>query len=158
MSLFLVLMIFSSCGKGFRNLEKKSVQSQQSDSYSINQEYLTIFNQYRISKGLDPLNYSVFIEEQALEHSRSMANRTSAFGHNGLARRCQRIRNRLGNLKACGEIISYGPKNSKILLREWTNSSLQNLEIRNPNYTHTAIGKYNDRDGVSYWTQILIEI
>lgn len=154
----MILVSLASCGKGFSKIDKKTFQSQTTDSYSVNQEYLTLFNQFRINKGLDPLAYSVYIEEQAMAHSRSMANRTSAFGHSGLSRRCQRIRNRLGNITACSEIISFGPKNSRNLLRDWTNSNLQNLELRNPNYTHTAVGKYIDQNGVSYWTQIFVTL
>ena len=158
--LCLVILLLSGCGKGFKKTPS-STQSTEAEStadqYTINQDYLIQLNQYRISKKLRPLTYSSVIEEEALKHSRSMAMHTTSFGHIGFNRRCTRIKNKLGPLSQCGEVVAMGQKSAALALKSWLNSENHRQEIENPNYTHTAIALYRSLNGTPYWTQIFIE-
>lgn len=51
-----------------------------------------------------------------------------------------------------------GQKNPKDLLDSWINSPKQLEELQQKRYNTTALGIYEDLNGVIYWTQILVEL
>lgn len=151
-----------ACGKGFDKKSKPTVQrtqeAQEVDTFSLNQDYLNLLNEYRIDQKLKPLTYSAVIEEIAKEHSKGMAKRTRAFSHLGMGQRCRQIKKRLAPYKICGEIIAMGQPDLKSLLRAWINSPKHHKELSHASYTATALGIYKDDQGVIYWTQIFVEL
>lgn len=156
----LLLTLTLSCGKGFKkesSQTERQQENQQTDNYSINQEYITLLNNHRMGKGLSALTYSAFIEEEAVKHSKAMALRLRSFGHFGFSLRCQKIQGRLGPIKLCGEVVSMGHKTSKAVMNSWLESSFHRRELESEDYTHTAIGVYSSPNGVNYWTQIFVE-
>jgi uncharacterized protein YkwD len=158
----ILLSLATSCGRGF--VKKKTTntttqrEAQEVDTFYLNQEYLILVNNHRIGLGLTPLIYHSYIEEIAKAHSFNMAIRSKPFGHLGFASRCRRLRNRLGDMNNCGEIVGMKQKNIKLLLQAWLKSPEHKQEIEHPLYTHTALGISKDEKGFIYWTQMFVEI
>ncbi len=158
----ILLSLATSCGKGF--VKKKTPhtttqqEAQEVDTFHLNQEYLTLVNNHRIGLGLTPLIYHSYIEEIAKAHSFGMAIHSKPFGHLGFASRCRRLRNRLGEMNNCGEIVGMKQKNIKTLLQAWLKSPEHRQEIEHPLFTHTALGIAKDDKGSIYWTQMFVEI
>ncbi len=155
-----LLVLGAACGKGFKqdDSESSSRASQESDSYSINQQYISLVNEYRIRKKLTPLSNQVIIEEAAEAHSKGMALHTRPFGHYGFSLRCRRLYNRLGSTKACGEVVAKGHKSAKEVLNAWLKSPIHRQHIEASYYTHTGLGVHKDSNGEMYWTQIFVEL
>jgi uncharacterized protein YkwD len=162
-NMFWSLILLSSvvaCGDGFDKKAKtgRTQESQEDGSFSINQQYLQMVNEYRISKQLRPLTYQPIIEEIALGHSKGMGLHVRPFGHMGFSVRCRRLRNRLGKVLLCGEIVAMGQKNIKEVFKAWITSPKHREELEHPLYTHTGLGIYKDERGLGYWTQMFVEL
>ena len=136
----------------------RTQESQEEDTYSINQQYLQLVNEHRISMQLRPLTYQPIIEEIALSHSKGMGLHVRPFGHMGFSVRCRRLRNRLGKVQLCGEIVAMGQKDIKDVFKAWMTSPKHRDELENPRYTHTGLGIYKDELGLGYWTQMFVEL
>ncbi len=151
-----------ACGRGFdkknKSTKQRSQESQEVDTYSINQVYLDLLNEYRIDRKLRPLSYSPEMEKIAKDHSKGMAKHTRPFSHMGMSQRCRKIKKELGSLKICGEIIAMGQKNAKAVLTAWINSPKHHKTLTDPQFNTTALGIYKDDKGVIYWTQIFVEL
>jgi uncharacterized protein YkwD len=159
LNICLTLLLCVACGKGFKNDESQSSRSnQESDAYSVNQQYISLVNEYRIRKKLSPLSSQVLIEEAAEAHSKGMALHTRPFGHYGFSLRCRRLSSRLGVTKACGEVVAKGHKSAKEVLSAWLKSPIHRQHIEANYYTHTGLGVHKDSNGEMYWTQIFIEL
>lgn len=162
--LFWILILLNlaiSCGDGFEKNKPKTGRTQDSlevDTFSINQDYLLMVNDHRISKGLRPLNYHFIIEEIAKSHSKGMALHTRTFGHMGFSIRCRRLKNRLARIHKCGELVAMGQKNIKAVFKSWISEPKHLEEIEQVQYTHTGLGIAKDERGVMYWTQMFVEI
>lgn len=155
-----LLCLFSACGDGF-DKEPKVRQQQNAlevDSNSINQEYLTLVNNYRHDLGLSSLTYSPDIASVAQGHSKAMAIGSRAFGHRGFSVRCRWIKNRIGRHLKCAEIIAKGQKTIESAFKAWKNSPDHLKELEDPYFTHTGLGIYKSEKGVTYWTQMLVEL
>ena len=151
-----------SCGKGFDKDQKptsiRTQEAQEEDTFSLNQRYLTMVNDYRIDHKLRPLTYSPVIEKVAMEHAKGMATNSRGFNHRGFSLRCRKIKKRLGEHKLCGEIIAMGQKTPEAVLKSWISSPKHQEELQQSRYNMTAIAQYKSNEGVSYWTQIFIEL
>ena len=162
--LFLILVLMGlmvSCGDGFEKQSSPKTSRQQDgleiDSFGINQDYLQLVNDHRIAMQLTPLTYHSIVEEIALGHSKAMATLARPFGHRGLSVRCRRLKNRLGKIKLCGELVAMGQKNIQAVFEAWMDDTKHRQELEQPSYTHTALGIFKDSRGDRYWTQILVE-
>jgi uncharacterized protein YkwD len=158
----ILLNLTLACGKGFDKKKKspsiRTQESQEVDTFTLNQEYLTLVNEYRINHKLKPLVYNAGVEEIALKHSKAMATNSLPFGHRGLSLRCRKIKKNVGDHKLCGEIVLMGEKNPKDVLNSWLRSSKHKEELQQNRYNTTALGIYTSTVGVTYWTQILVEL
>lgn len=163
--LFLILILLNlgiSCGDGFDKKKKPKTgrfqDEQQADTFSINQEYLQLVNDHRIAMKLRPLTYHHIVEEISLSHAKAMASHARPFGHVGFSVRCRRLKNRLGRINLCGEIVAMGQKSIQDVFAAWLNSPKHREAIEQQSFTHTALGIYKDRRGVRYWAQMFVEI
>lgn len=151
-----------SCGDGFDDNKnhglRRGQNSQETDAYSVNIKYLELVNEYRINKKLRPLDHHPIIEEISLSHSKSMGLHTRPFGHAGLNLRCRRLKNRLGRLKNCTELVAMGAKNFNSVFEFWVSLPKHSELLDQPNITHTGLGIYKDSGGVIYWTQMFVEL
>lgn len=161
LSILVLLNLALACGRGFDD-EKPNrgpeIQSQEVDTFGINQKYLQLVNEHRIGLGLTPVNYHFIVEEISKSHSKGMALHSRPFGHMGFSLRCRRLKNRLGKHKKCGEIVAMAQNDYKAVFKVWIEHPKHRLEIEDPRYTHTGLGMYKDEDGVRYWTQMFVEL
>jgi uncharacterized protein YkwD len=159
----ILLNLTLSCGKGFDKNQKSTKQTTQNaqevdNTFALNQEYLTLVNEYRMEHQLKPLVYNSILETIAEEHSKGMATHSRPFSHMGFNNRCRKIKKRLAPHTLCGEIIAMGQKNPQAVLDSWIKSPKHQQEIQQKRYNTTALGIYKDSDGVIYWTQIFVEL
>ncbi len=163
MKLFYTLLILSfaiSCGDGFKKKERtgRTQEGLEIDSFAINQQYLSLVNEYRINQRLTPFHYHFIIDEVSKSHSKGMALHTRPFGHMGFALRCRRLKNRLARHKQCAEIVAMGQKNFRAVFETWMSDPKHRMHLENPRYTHTALGIAKDERGTLYWTQMFVEL
>lgn len=146
------LILLLSCGKDSADSNPERRQEAVTQG-----EYLEILNQHRQALGLNRLEHSYVIEAVAYEHSSFMAEAPGRFNHNGWKGRCDRISSELkGN--ACSEIIAMGQKTPQAVFDSWYKSSSHRASLENPRYTHTGLGFVTNSKGVTYWTQLFLEV
>jgi len=158
----ILLSLTVACNNGFEKQKPKKTTRpevrQETDSFSINQDYIQLVNEVRINKGLTPMSYLTIIEDIARGHSKGMALHTRPFGHMGFTARCRWLRNRMGRHRQCAELVAMGQKNIKAVFRAWMKEPKHREEIERPGFTHTGLGLFKDERGVVYWTQMFIEL
>jgi uncharacterized protein YkwD len=120
---------------------------------TIDSEILEHVNRYRQTKGLKALVMETAISEEATNHSRNMANRRTAFGHDGFEGRVKKIAQKLGGLKASAENVAYGQLDAKEVVSNWLKSPGHRKNIEGK-YTMTGIGVVKANDGTLFFTQI----
>lgn len=152
--------LVSACGDGFKKESrlKRQQDALEVDSNPVNQEYMKLVNEHRRRLGLHALKFSSGIEAVAKQHSKAMALGSRPFGHMGFSVRCRWIKNRLGPHMKCAEIVAKGQKTPQRVLSSWINSLDHRSELEDPYYTHTALGIYTSDKGVTYWTQMFVEL
>lgn len=150
--ILLLLAVLLSCGKKSQEDQSfKSIDALSSSSYVI------LMNDYRMRMGLAPLIYSKAIEISASEHSREMALGNRPFGHEGWKERCKFLRAELKS-KSCGEIVAVGQKSDEDVLESWLSSAPHRNSIEKPDWTHTGVGVFRNKNGRLFWTQIFLKL
>jgi uncharacterized protein YkwD len=167
--LLMILMLFiQGCGReSSQPLKQESPQAEEvlegeeffdKSIPTLNEQYLELLNEHRLSLNLRPLTLMVQIEEVSHSHSRAMARRLRPFGHFGFSLRCRELKSKVGPFRRCGEVVAMGQKTPVALLRAWLNSPGHREEIESPHFTHTGLGIARNSQGVIYWTQMLLEL
>lgn len=154
--LLLFLLVITGCKTP--SIENLSFDPDKKDDVSVIESYLTLVNTHRHDLGINALIYSTEIEQKAQEHSQNMANGTVSFGHTGSSARCSAIITALGPANLCGEIVARGQETSAQVFSSWMGSSGHKSKIENSRYTHTGISVVKNDSGVSFWTQIFLEV
>lgn len=121
-------------------------------------EYLELVNKYRISLGLNSLLLEEDMSKLATAHSQNMATGIVAFGHTGFAERCNKSREIMGHGNLCGEIVAQGQTSPESVFQSWIGSSGHRAKLQEPRYTHTGFGYFKNEKGVTYWTQVFLEV
>jgi uncharacterized protein YkwD len=124
---------------------------------SVNQEFMSLIDNHRISLGLTPLIWDEALTEIVQEHSDGMAAGTVAFGHSGFSSRCTEGRAAIGGGNWCGENVAMGQKSQAAAFSAWMNSSGHRANIENARATHTGFAYAKSSGGTIYWTQIFLE-
>jgi len=162
LSALILLNLALACGGGFEKKKTKKTgqtqEAQEIDATTLNQMYLELVNDHRNKLGLEQLTYHHSIYEISYIHSKGMGLHTRPFGHTGLSVRCRRLKNRMGRLKLCGEIVAMGQKNIKDVFQAWLDSPKHRDAIEDPHYSHSGLAVYTDLRGVKYWTQMFVEL
>lgn len=119
----------------------------------MNREILQHVNEYRQTKGLTPLQMNTVISAAAERHSKAMADKTTAFGHDGFENRVKAIRAQLGLIRSSAENVAYGNLNAREVVNGWIKSPghRKNIEGR---FSLTGIGISRNKNGIIYFTQI----
>lgn len=125
------------------------------DIKSMEKDILFYINEYRKSLGLDALQILKEATMEAVNHSAEMANKTSAFGHDGFDARIDNIQSKIGFLHGAGENVAYGKLSAKEVVDLWINSPPHKKNIIG-NYGYTGIGVVKNSDGLPFYTQIFI--
>jgi len=124
---------------------------------NIEQQVFELVNQYRVDRGLSPLQLDDRISAYARQHSEAIATRQISFGHGGFSQRVDRIGREI-RYRRIGENVAFNQgmmSPAQRALRGWLNSSTHrdNLGGR---YDLTGIGVARDRAGGFYITQIFL--
>lgn len=159
------LLVLGACGDGFESEKKSDPDRYQNpvvgpESLLLNERYLQLLNEHRAKLGLRPLTYNQDIEEIAFTHSRGMGVYVRPLGHSAMNIRCRRLRNRLALRRGhvCAEIVAKGYRTPHELLDGWLSSDEHRAALENPNYTHTALGVFKNKDGIYFWTQMFLSL
>ncbi|HXL58593.1 MAG TPA: CAP domain-containing protein [Chitinophagaceae bacterium] len=126
------------------------------DTRGMTKDILYYINQYRASIGLPALQMINEATSEATKHSVDMANRTTAFGHDGFDERIDNIVKKIGIVHASAENVAYGKLTAKEVVDLWLNSPGHKKNIEG-NYALTGIGIAKDADGIVFYTQIFLK-
>src|SRR5215471_19075078 len=104
-SFFALMLVssFSACAQKAAHTTISYSNSRVIDTKGMEKDILYYINQYRASIGLSALQMIGAASEQAAKHSVDMANRTSAFGHDGFDERIDNIVKKIGSVHASAE-------------------------------------------------------
>ena len=158
LGLFAVMLIssFSACAQKAVHPTISHDNSRDIDTKEMDKNILYYINQYRASIGLPALQMISEASVQAARHSVEMANRTTAFGHDGYDERMDNIVKKIGPVHASAENVAYGKLTAKEVVDLWLNSPGHKKNIEG-NYALTGIGIAKDTDGVVFYTQIFLK-
>ena len=128
---------------------------QVSGEAQLQQSVLDYVNQYRKNKGLAPLQMLPVIVEEALRHSKNIADEKVAFGHDGFDGRADRLMGKIASSNAIAENVAYGKFSAQEVVNRWIESAGHRKNIEGK-YTLTGIGIVRRNDGYLFFTQIFI--
>ncbi len=112
-------------------------------------------NHYRRLHGLSPLVMSPLLNQEALIHSRRMAQHRIPFGHQGFDQRIKHIQREVLGYRAGAENVAYRYPSAKIVVDGWMHSSGHRRNILG-HYHWTGIGIAYDKQGHPYYTQMFM--
>ncbi|MEO1430451.1 MAG: CAP domain-containing protein [Cyanobacteria bacterium J06633_8] len=137
-------------------LSSKSVNAA-SDVAAIEKSVHRQINEYRKKQGLKPLKLNSKISKIARQHSKKMADKQVAFGHNGVRSRYNKI-SKVVEYRGVAENVAYnmGYKNpGKNAVTGWIKSSGHRRNIKGK-YQVTGIGIAKNSKGEYYFTQLFV--
>lgn len=143
--IFLYLFLFSlSCEKDENNPSPTN----------YDMEIHNLVNQHRKSIGLSELEFNEIVWQQAYNHSKSMADAKTDFGHDGFSERINNIKEQIGTGGGGGaENVAYGYSSAQSVVDGWLNSSGHKKNIESGNNI-TGVSAIKDKNGTYYYTQI----
>ncbi len=155
-SLFALMLIssLSACAQKAVHTITYS-NSKDIDTRGMTKDILYYINQDRASIDLPALQLINEASSEATKHSAEMANRTTAFGHDGFDERIDNVVKKIGIVHASAENVAYGKLTAKEVVDLWLNSPGHKKNIEG-NYALTGIGVAKDADGIVFYTQIFL--
>ncbi|BFG69894.1 hypothetical protein KACHI17_07750 [Sediminibacterium sp. KACHI17] len=155
LGIFLLPLLLLSCNRNLSAIERSKSDPVIVNAFTMSNDILYHVNEYRKKKGLGMLKGIAAADEQAALHSKNMALKRTAFGHDGFENRIQRITKSTGTIMAAAENVAYGKLSAEEVVKGWINSPGHRKNIEG-NYTQTGIGVYQDAKGVIFFTQLFI--
>jgi len=110
-------------------------------------------NQFRRSKGLNPLAMLDQLNSIAKKHSEDMARGVVPFGHDGFYQREAVEKKKIKGVSTFGENVAYGPTSGKQVVLMWESSAGHRHNLLGP-FKYIGIGIAKDKQGRIYYTQI----
>ncbi|UUC44499.1 CAP domain-containing protein [Flavobacterium cerinum] len=153
--LLMCFLMMTSCSTD--STEDTGTQYKVVNDFTYNQEELQIeqkINDYRISKGLKPLEVINHISYLSEGHDEYMIS-TKTVDHSYFSEREQNLKSTLGARKV-GENIAYGYGTTAATFSAWLNSDMHRMNIEG-DYTHFGIAVRKDVNGDMYITNIFIK-
>lgn len=126
--------------------------------HEFEQQVLTLVNQEREQRGLQPLVWNDQLAQVARAHSKDMSDRNfmSHTNPDGLSP-FDRIKNSGIRYSMAAENIAAGQTTPQAVMESWMNSAGHRENILNPNLTELGVGFYQGNSGYRYyWTQCFI--
>jgi uncharacterized protein YkwD len=120
----------------------------------IEMEILDLVNDYRVVKGLSPLEKLDFISSVAKTHTTYMLT-TGLVNHDNFPERNEKLVTQIG-AKQVGENVAYGYTSAQGVFDAWIQSDDHRKIIENENYTHFGISTECNANGRNYFTQMFV--
>ena len=130
-------------------------KNERQDDVRMQKEILYYVNAYRAKHHLSALSMSPVISNEATQHSRHLASKRIAFGHDGFNGRIKRLYRYFKECRGGAENVAYYKTNPKVLVEQWLASPGHRRNIEGP-YNLTGIGIAHAKKGWAYYTQIFI--
>ncbi len=151
-----LLFMFASCSND--TLSEEDFSSNLETSIAVEndiilaEEVMEELNDYRVSIGLNPLNWHNDSENLAVEHSFYMVQKNKA-SHDNFYKRSETLQD--GGARFVSENVAYGYKDAASVLQGWLNSPSHKSAIEGE-YTHSGIGIVYTETGIPYYTQLFL--
>ena len=146
-----------ACSQG--TTTSSSVSNSRREAINLNgmeNDILSEVNAYRRKIGKQSLTMMDAASTQAEIHSRNMAQRKTAFGHDGFESRITNIRKQTtGTINSAAENVAFGELTAEKVVDGWLHSPGHKKNIEG-DYNFTGIGVSKDKDGRIYYTQIFL--
>lgn len=126
-----------------------------SSEAQLQQSVLDYVNQYRKTKGLASLKMMPLITNEALKHSKNIADGRVEFGHDGFDGRADRLMSQIELSNAIAENVAYGKFSAQEVVNRWIQSPGHRKNIEGK-FTLTGVGIVRRTDGYLFFTQIFI--
>ena len=159
LSIIALLITFASCSSESTD---ETPQVETSSNYTVNNNYTyspieteiaNLVNQYRISKGLNPLEKINHISNVSEGHDDYMIS-INTLTHALFAQREENLRTTLGAI-AVGENIACNFSTAQSVVTAWVNSPAHKANMEG-NYTHFGIAVKTNAEGKMYFTNMFI--
>ena len=122
---------------------------------NIELNIMDLVNDYRLSKGLNVLDYKDEVSWQAEDHNFYMIQKKKV-SHDGFASRYSSLAASL-NAKAVSENVAYGYNSAEAVVKAWIASEGHRKNMEGE-LTHFGISVKEDVNGKKYFTNIFIRI
>lgn len=155
--LFTSLTFISCSSDSSEATTSNSTTTETAKSYNHTQtevQLLDLINDYRVGKGLNPLQIIEHISYKSSEHNVYMIE-TNSVNHDGFDERKTNLQNVLGAYKV-GENVAYGFSTPQAALTAWINSDGHRANLEG-NYSHFGLSISQDENGRFYYTNIFIK-
>ncbi|WP_417291609.1 CAP domain-containing protein [Corallibacter sp.] len=123
------------------------------EAKAIENDILDLINDYRIGKGLNPLNKRNIIKSQAFSHTEYMVNTNNVSHDNFNQRRAYLINN--AGASYVSENVAYGFTSAETVVNAWINSDAHRENIEG-NYAYFDISAEQNSHGDWYYTNIFV--
>ena len=159
MSLMTLLVFFVSCSSESADETTSNASSAEyavNNNYSYNQielEVANLINQYRVSKGLNPLEKINHISNVSEEHDEYMIS-INTLTHALFPQRADNLKVTLGAVTV-GENLAFNYSTAQSVMDAWINSPAHKANMES-NYTHFGISIRENADGNRYFTTMFI--
>lgn len=157
-SVVLLSSVLFSCAKeddGIYFNESSEVINTNVSYTDIENEILTLVNEYRESIGLETLSLLNIVSGVADGHTNYMIQ-SGTISHDNFDQRAQILMDNT-NAKSVGENVAYGYNSAEGVLNGWLNSAEHRKIIESETYTHFGISTDSNSNGRNYFTQIFIK-
>jgi uncharacterized protein YkwD len=155
-----VLLIFSKVEAQQTAIPIAGTHADTELHHKFEQETFFLVNQYRKANKLPPLQWDNAIAQVARLHSRDMATGEVDFGHDRFGSRVSQLKMVMVGLRGAGEnVLETDDPNqvSENAVALWLRSPAHLHNIRG-DYNYSALGVWQNKDGVIYFTQIFVKI
>jgi len=159
LSIIALLITFASCSSESTD---ESSQGNASSNYTINNNYTysqiesdvaDLVNEYRVSKGLNPLERINHISNVSEGHDEYMIS-INTLTHALFAQREENLKSTLGAVTV-GENLAYNYSTAQSVVTAWINSPAHKANMEG-NYTHFGIAVKTNSEGKMYFTNMFI--
>ncbi|MEX0273444.1 MAG: CAP domain-containing protein [Flavobacteriaceae bacterium] len=145
--LFMVFVLGSCSKEVLPETETGGVES----IVEMEQEVLSLVNEYRAEKGMGALQFSEVAYKHASDHNDYMVSK-GKLSHDNFSARASKI-SISANAQHVGENVAKDYYSAEDVLQAWVNSPNHNKTLTDT-FTHTAISVKKNTEGTLYFTQL----
>ncbi|MCF6279224.1 MAG: CAP domain-containing protein [Flavobacteriaceae bacterium] len=121
----------------------------------IENEIISLINDYRASKGLSKLNIFNIVSNEAITHTNYMVQ-TGEVSHANFGVRYQNLVT-YADAKSAAENVAYGYSTAEAVVNAWINSETHRQNIENASFTDFGISTRSNNENRYYFTNIFIK-